>query len=173
VRAAVRDLDTKLTGSASQFLEVPKVGSGRLALSGVLLKGVREASVASIDADAGGGPEGLAESVLLEPEVRVLEPGTDAVYAYEIYDGLKPEDAGHLQMATALLREGKVVYQSPFSPVTATPRAGKKLRAIPIAGKLALGKDTPAGPYTLEVIVRGKDGRKLERKQWLDFEIRR
>ena len=34
-------------------------------------------------------------------------------------------------------------------------------------------KDMPAGPYTLEVIVRGKDGQKLERKQWLDFEIRR
>jgi hypothetical protein len=75
-------------------------------------------------------------------------------------------------MGTALLREGKVVYASPFSPVTAAPRDGK-LRAIPIAGKLALGKDLPAGPYTLEVIVRGKDAKKLERRQWLDFEIRR
>jgi VWFA-related protein len=172
MRAAVRDVNTNLTGSASQFIEVPKVGSGKLALSGVLLKGLAEA--ATVDGTVrDAAAEGLAEAVLLEPEVRVLEPGTDAVYAYEIYDGLKPEDAGHLQMATALLREGKVVYQSPFSPVTATPRAGKKLRAIPIAGKLALGKDMPAGPYTLEVIVRGKDGRKLERKQWLDFEIRR
>ncbi len=174
IRAAVRDVNTNLTGSASQFIEVPKVGSGKLALSGVLLKGLAEGDAATaVGMVPGAAPEGLAEAVLLEPEVRVLEPGTDAVYAYEIYDGLKPEDAGHLQMATALLREGKVVYQSPFSPVTAAPRAGKKLRAIPIAGKLALGKDMPAGPYTLEVIVRGKDERKLERKQWLDFEIRR
>ncbi len=174
MRAAVRDVNTNLTGSASQFIEVPKVGLGKLALSGVLLKGLADADVAAAEGtEQDAAPEGLAEAVLLEPEVRVFEPGTDAVYAYEIYDGLKPEDAGHLQMATALLREGKVVYQSPFSPVTATPRAGKKLRAIPIAGKLALGKDMPAGPYTLEVIVRGQDGRKLERKQWLDFEIRR
>jgi VWFA-related protein len=174
MRAAVRDVNTKLTGSASQFLEVPKVGSGRLALSGVLLKGLAEAEATVADGTVrDAAPEGLAEAVLLEPQVRVLEPGTDAVYAYEIYDGLKQKDAAQLQMATALLRDGKVVYQSEFSPVATGPREGAKVRAIPVAGKLALGKDMPAGPYTLEVIVRGKDQKKLERRQWLDFEIRR
>jgi len=29
----------------------------------------------------------------------------------------------------------------------------------------------PAGPYTLE--VTGRNSKKLERKQWLEFEIRR
>ena len=33
--------------------------------------------------------------------------------------------------------------------------------------------DMPAGSYTLEVAVRGRNSRKLERKQWLEFEIRR
>jgi hypothetical protein len=174
MRAAVRDVNTKLTGSASQYLEVPKVGSGKLALSGVLLKGLADAEETVADGTVrDAAPEGLAEAVLLEPQVRVLEPGTDAVYAYEIYDGLKADEAARLQMATALLRDGKVVYQSEFSPVTTKPREGAKVRAIPVAGKLALGKDMPTGPYTLEVIVRGKDARKLERRQWLDFEIRR
>jgi hypothetical protein len=92
---------------------------------------------------------------------------------YEIYDGLK-EDNPDLQMATALMRDGKIIYQSPFAPVTASPKAsGSKMRAIPIAGTLALGADMPAGSYTLEVIVRGRNAKKLERKQWLDFEIRR
>jgi hypothetical protein len=91
------------------------------------------------------------------------------VYAYEIYDGLKPADAAGLEMATAFLRDGRVVYQSPFTPVTTPPRRGGKVRAIPIAGKLALGADMAPGPYTLEVIVRGKDAKKLVRKQWLDF----
>jgi hypothetical protein len=58
--------------------------------------------------------------------------------------------------------------------VTANPKAsGTKMRAIPIAGTLALGADMPAGPYTLEVVVRRPNAKKLERKQWLDFEIRR
>jgi VWFA-related protein len=174
MRAAVRDVNTTRTGSASQYLEVPKVGAGRLALSGVLLKGLADAEAASASgAVQNAAPEGLVETVLLEPQVRVLEPGTDAVYAYEIYDGLKPQEAAQLQMGTALLRDGKVVYESPFAPVTASPRGGAKVRAIPVAGKLALGKDMPPGPYTLEVIVRGKDAKKLERRQWLDFEIRR
>jgi hypothetical protein len=31
----------------------------------------------------------------------------------------------------------------------------------------------PAAPYTLVVIVRGGSAGKLERRQWLDFEIRK
>jgi hypothetical protein len=31
----------------------------------------------------------------------------------------------------------------------------------------------PGGAYTLGVIVRGNDRAKLERRQWLDFEVRR
>jgi hypothetical protein len=118
-------------------------------------------------------PAGLADAVLLEPQVRVLEPGTEAVYAYEIYDGLKPAEGESLQMATTLLRDGRVVYQSAFSAVTPPSRQGGRVRAIPIAGKLALGADMPAGAYTLGVVVRGKDRAKLERRQWLDFEVRR
>jgi VWFA-related protein len=173
MRAAVRDANTAMVGSASQYIEVPKVGSGRLALSGVLLKGVADRDDTSANTVNEAAPPGLADDVLLEPQVRVLEPGTEAVYAYEIYDGLKPADAENLQMATTLLRDGRVVYQSAFSAVTPPARQGGKVRAIPIAGKLALGRDMPAGAYTLEVIVRGHDRAKFERRQWLDFEVRR
>jgi VWFA-related protein len=174
MRAAVRDTNNRATGSAAQYLEVPKVGAGKLALSGVLLKGLAKADAASATGTIEEGiPAGLAEAVLIEPQVRVLHPGTEAVYAYEIYDGLKPADAAGLEMATALLRDGRIVYQSPFAPVTTPPRQGGKVRAIPIAGKLALGAEMPPGPYTLEVIVRGRNANKLVRKQWLDFEVRR
>jgi hypothetical protein len=140
----------------------------------VLLKGLADVDAASVDSAATAiAPDGLAEAVLLEPEVRVLQAGTEAVYAYEIYDGLDAEKSSGLQMGTALLREGEVVYRSPFSPVMAATRGPGKLRAIPIAGKLALGADMPPGAYTLEVIVHSRDSKKLERRQWLDFEIRR
>ena len=92
--------------------------------------------------------------MLLEPEVRVLSPGDNAVYAFEIYDGLKG-DTPDLQMATAVIRDGKAVYQSPFAPVAASPNSGGKIRAIPVAATLALAPDMPAGAYTLEVTIRG------------------
>ncbi len=173
MRAAVEDLNSTHVGSAAQFLEVPKVGRGKFALSGVLLKGLAESDAkARTAASRSETPEGLTDAVLLEPEVRVLSPGVNAVYAYEIYDGLK-DNTPDLQMATALIRGGRVVYQSPFTPVTAAPKSDTKMRAIPIAGTLALGEDMPAGQYTLEVTVRRGDATKSQRKQWLDFEIRR
>jgi VWFA-related protein len=173
MRAAVEDLSSKRVGSAAQFLEVPQVGGGHLAVSGVLLKGVTDSHSPQAEAaPKPDAPAGLADGVLLEPEVRVLSPGDNAVYAFEIYDGLK-DDNPDLQMSTAVIRDGKVVYQSPFAPVAATPKSGGKLRAIPVAGTLALAPDMPDGPYTLEVTVRAGTARKGERKQWLDFEIRR
>ena len=55
----------------------------------------------------------------------MLSPGGQAVYAYEIYDGLKDDDP-NLQMAAAVIRDGKVVYQSPFTPVTASPKTDRQ-----------------------------------------------
>jgi hypothetical protein len=80
--------------------------------------------------------------------------------------------ADGLETAIALLRDGRLVYQGPFAPVTAGPRHGQAVRAIPVTGTLALGADMPTGSYTLGVIVRGKDAKTLERRQWIDFEIR-
>jgi hypothetical protein len=102
----------------------------------------------------------------------MLTPGSEAVYAYEIYNGLKSSADG-LESAIALLRHGRLVYQGPFLPVTAAPRQGQSVRAIPVTGKLALDADMPTGSYTLEGIVRGQDAKTLERRQWIDFEIRR
>jgi VWFA-related protein len=170
MRAAVEDLSSKRVGSAAQFLEVPEVGSGTLALSGVILKGVTDSTSQSGGTPKSEAPAGLVDGVLLEPEVRVLSPGDNAVYAFEIYDGLKGDNPD-LQMATAVIRDGKAVYQSPFTPVVASPKSGARMRAIPVAATLTLAPDMVPGPYTLEVTIRGADAKKVERKQWLDFEV--
>jgi hypothetical protein len=76
IRAAVLDKATGKTGSGSQFVEVPRVGKGRLALSSVLMKGqTDDAAAALITARA-------------EPTIRIFRPGSQAVYAYEIYVGV-------------------------------------------------------------------------------------
>ena len=174
MRAAVEDVSSKERGSASQFVAVPDVGTGRLALSGVLLKGTTDG-----DAKTNGiapnpdAPEGLADVVLFEPEVRILSPGVNAVYAYEIFDGLKDKDSD-LQMATAVIRNGTVVYRSAFTPVTTSVKSDGTMRVIPIVGTLSIGTDMPAGSYMLQVIVQRREKKKIdERTQSVDFEIRR
>ncbi|HZA36006.1 MAG TPA: hypothetical protein VE505_13800, partial [Vicinamibacterales bacterium] len=97
---------------------------------------------------------------------------TDVVYAYEIYDGLDADNAAHLEMSTSLLRDGRVLYESPWSAVRARPRTGDT-RVIPIAGRLSLGADVPHGPYTLQVSVsQNENGRRRMRADgWVDLEV--
>lgn len=171
MRVAVEDLTSQSIGSASQFLEIPEVGPGRLSLSGVLLRGISENGQAPESRASRDTPGGLGQSALVEPEVRVLAPGSRAVYAYEVYDGLKGADR-QLETSMAVRYDGKVIYQSPFTPVNAGAKSGDEVRVIPIGGELTIGSEMAAGAYTLEVIVRGQDKKKFERTQWLDFEVR-
>ena len=175
VRAAVREASSQALGSASQFVEVPEVGKGRLALSGLLLRArtdegtPAEAAAAALAQDRAGG---LASDALGAPSVRIFEPGSEVVYAYEIYDGRHDAAGKRLMMSTALLRNGKVVYKNNPTPVDA-PSAGGAVRVIPIAGRLSLGHDVPAGPYTLQVTAAEPGGgSKGIARQWIDFEVR-
>jgi len=173
IRAAIRDVTTGRTGSSSQFLVIPQVGKGKLALSGLMLKGFADTSMALDVAPLEVATSSLSVETLLGPTIRILNPGSKAVYAYEIYDGLG--DSENLQMSTTLLRHGKAVYQSPVQPVK-VPVPDKKISVISIGGALDLGNDMPAGPYSLQVDVqRKKSNGKIDRRasQWVDFEIRR
>ena len=172
VRTALQDLGSTAIGSASQFVEVPEVGKGRLALSGVLLqaktggKTATETAATELEFTETGD---TVSDVLGRPTLRIFGPGTDVVFAYEVYDGLDEKKAQALEMRTTLLRNGRVVYEGPTEPVVA-PKTEAKIRVIPIGGLLSLGHDMPPGTYTLEVTV-GAD-RKRRASQWVDLEVR-
>jgi hypothetical protein len=195
VRPVLRDTASGRVGSGSQFIEVPAVGRGRLAVSGVLMKGtgahetqatehvtsLTDAAlvegVASVleRGEAGArsaSSSGVPESLLAEPTVRVFRPGSTVIYAYEVYSGLRPRD--RLTMTTVLLRDGRPVYQSPPGPV-AFAMVGDGVQRVPIAGSLRLGSDMPEGAYTLQVTVTAdRPGRRdLRTSQWVDFEVLR
>jgi VWFA-related protein len=173
VRVAIRDMSTDALGSASQFLEIPEIGKGRLAVSGVLVRAAgghaSPAETAATDLARDGDGDRLSSAVLGEPSVRIFEPGSEVVYAYEIYDGLRGDAAERLEMSTSLLRDGRVVYESPWTPVKAAPGADD-LRVLPVAGQLSLGADVPPGTYTLQVNVAAD--RKRRAAQWADFQVR-
>jgi hypothetical protein len=155
IRAAVLDKATAKVGSGSQFVEVSRVGVRRLAVSSVVMKG--ESATAQA-----------------EPTVRIFRPGSQAVYAYEIYAGVKRGD--DLFTSCALLRDGRAVYVSPATPVRLDDGAGdaQTLRVIPIGGTLSLARDLPVGRYSLQVTVAAQHGAHphLRASQWVDFELR-
>jgi hypothetical protein len=170
IRAAVRDDRSQLIGTGSQFVEVPKVGKGQVALSGVVLMDVNAAP-------GGGAPtaiaaDALADGVLGEPAIKIFRPGSEVVYTCEIYDGRGRRTEGFSTRAT-LLRDGKAVYTAPPSPVSGAPKDAKPVGAVPVGGRLSLGQRLPPGTYTLQVSV-GPSGRSRDRhvSQWVDFEVR-
>jgi hypothetical protein len=131
VRAAVREMANGALGSASQFLEIPRVGEGRVAVSGVLLRSHQPHSSAEVTS----GTESQHDDVLGAPPVRIFKPGSKVVYAYQIYDGLDEHSA--VEVSTALLREGKALYRSAATPVTPRPPKPKgknAARVVRIAG---------------------------------------
>jgi hypothetical protein len=139
-----------------------------VAISGIVLQGVDAAGVPA----SGAAPAELEQSVLAEPAIRIFRQGSEAVYAYEVYDGA-PGDKSPLMATATLMREGAIVHQG--APVAiASKGGGGSVRVTPAVGRLSLNQ-VPPGFYTLRIAVtRVRDGRPVpQATQWASFEVRR
>jgi VWFA-related protein len=185
IRAAVMDASTGAVGSSSQFVHVPKIGAGQLAISSVLMKGESglanqpRSQPASGNASADSGKAsandfaGVSSETRQQPAVRIFAPGSQVAYAYEIYSGLKNDES--LSTSSTLLHDGQPLYTSPAQAISNGGGShARELKVIPIGGTLTLGRDLPPGSYALQVYVIHGSGKKSARSvsQWVDFEIR-
>jgi VWFA-related protein len=158
VRAAVLDERSKALGASAQFVEIPRVGRGRLALSSVVL---------SVGDEPG------------HPLATVFPRGTRLEYRGTVYDG--GPGAGGLATVVTILRDGRPVYTGPPAPVAApaapmvaaTPAAGADVTPRPFMGAVPLGDLTP-GAYTLQVSVASAGGgaKGPRAVQSVDFDVR-
>ena len=172
LRAAARDERTTAVGSSSQFVEIPRVGKGRLALSSIVMRSADAASTAAEASTYDAPLEGLGDTVFGEPWVRIFSKGSDAVYTYEIYDGVS-DDRTTLTTTAVLMRDGRAMHSGPASPLRRADR-GRSVRAIPVAGRLSFSGATPPGSYTLQITVEQVRTTKVVRRvqQWAAFEVR-
>ena len=168
VRAAVQDARSKAVGSSAQFVEVPKVGKGQLALSGVVMmdvasgRGRRRRGVAT---------DTLSDGVLGEPAVKIFRPGSEVAYTCEIYDGRGGTD-GFATTAT-LLRDGRPIFTSPAAPVAGADRGAAAVRASRSAAVSRWdGSCRPAAtPFRYRWHGRPRPTR-AHATQWTEFEVR-
>jgi hypothetical protein len=152
VRVAVRDAASQKVGSASQFIEIPNLRPGRLALSGIVL-----------NANA------LGES---GPAVRRLKAGDRVTYELEIYNArwdcaaLVP----NLESGIQIFREGRLVSGQNPGAISQDPSDAMRLV---LSGELALAPDMAPGDYLLLVTVTDKlaPSRHAAARQWIDFEV--
>jgi VWFA-related protein len=161
LRVALRDAASDRTGAAGQFIEVPNLDRGRLALSGLIVNPREDAAAAGEDGQSTGSA------------VRQLRPGAAFDYGYLIYNARLDRASGRPRLTTQarLFRDGQLVYQSAPQAFDAGRQAdaGRLLAA----GSLQLGADLAPGEYVLQVVV--EDALAGEKSglaaQWIDFQV--
>lgn len=182
LRTVLRDHDSQRVGSASQFVEIPDLKKGRLALSGIVGSGTDPAE-SKRTANAGDtsrqSPDSRSDegTELMDPQateaVRQFRMGMLIRYGFFIYNArLNPDTRlPQLQVQTRLFRNGQPVFTGRVQPFALNnpPDLGR-LRA---ESEIRLGADMAPGEYILQVTVNDllADEKHRTVTQWMDFEI--
>ena len=163
LRVAVLDEASQQVGSANELIEVPDLGGGRLALSGLVVSG-RPAE----------GPAAASEVELeADPAVRRLRAGMELRYDFHIYNAQLDASTGRprLQTQVRLFREGQLAYEGKLAPFDTTQQ--DDLKRLLAGGGVKLNRVAAPGDYTLQVVVTdllAKEDRRTA-TQWIDFQI--
>ena len=171
VRVVLRDAGSELLGSASQFIEVPDIEKGHLALSGIVLRNEQPQAAAPAGPDHPEGHQVEADPQGT-PAVRIFRQGTAITYGYQILNAqADTANKAELDVQTRLFRDGEEVYTGKPTPL---PMQGQEdPRRLIGGGRMQLGSKITPGDYVLQVIVTDKLAKEKYRvaTQAMDFEI--
>lgn len=162
LRVAARDVASSHIGSAGQFVSVPNLKNKRLAVSGIVLRGVTD--IGETDED---------EVATVSPAFRRFVSNSELQFALVIYNaGIDPAvRRPNLVMETKLFRNDKRVQSYPAIPVDMTNQPD--LERIFATRIVQLGANLEPGNYYLLVEITDKTSKDKEPPiaQWIDFEI--
>lgn len=165
LRTVLRDHESGRVGSAGQFVEIPDLKKGRLALSGLVLG----ASAAGQESEgARPQPDPRAGEA-----VRHFKTGMVMRYGFVIYNARLDKDtrAPRLLVQARLYRDGRPVFTGKVQPFALNNPTD--LNRLAAGGSITLGADMPPGAYLLQIIVGDllADEKHRAASQWIDFEI--
>jgi VWFA-related protein len=176
LRTALRDTGTERVGSASQFIEVPDLKKNRLALSGIMIKGM---SFQAFNQGGSGAAQEDADKSIGEsdpnasPALRRFKEGLVMIYAMVIYNAQLDKATGQPRLKTQVrvFLDGKPVFTGTESPLDLTKQAD--LKRLQLAGAIQLGTAMAPGEYVIQIVVTDELAKQKHRvaSQWIDFEI--
>jgi VWFA-related protein len=191
-RVALRDMVSSRLGAGGQFVEIPNLRNGQLALSGII---VREestdgnAAAASMTRPSSSDQAGATstppppsnnrqesagyEAITGGPGVRRFHQGASLIFAYVAYNA-NLDSAAHLPQLTTearLFRDGKPI--STIDPTPLNAQGQLDPQRVTQAFALKLGSELSPGEYILQIIVNDHLGKEKPRlaTQWIDFEV--
>ena len=169
-RVAVRDVASRLLGSASQVIEVPDLKKSRLFLSGL--------TISQVDANgkfvlpAAVKPENALSltATTAVPAIRRFRRGGVVAYAYTIYNAQidKATSQPKFSVQVNLYRDGKIVSEG--KPQNAQLEKQTDMSRINDYAYLRLNQNVPPGDYSLQVIVKDLLSNQTT-SQSIDFEV--
>lgn len=160
VRVAAMDVTSSKVGVAGQFVEVPNLSNGRLALSGIVMS-------------AADTKNETVNNVTVNPANRRFATGANVRFGCGIFNA--GVDASthlpNLNLQIQLYRDGKQVLSSPPLPVDTKGQPDPA--HLLASGVLRLTPDLEPGFYYLRIIATDSatKGKEAEAIQWIDFEI--
>ncbi|MDQ3635623.1 MAG: VWA domain-containing protein [Acidobacteriota bacterium] len=176
MRVAIRDHESEKVGSASQFVEVPKLKKDRLMLSGIVLENISFEQYQNLNQPEKAGQINSntqnESDPLIDTALREFKKGTVLNYGFEIYNAKAEKmQKPQLEMRIRLFYNGKVIFESTDTPVNLSNQTN--FDTISAAGALSLGTDMQLGDYILQIIVTDKIAKEKRHiaTQFLQFEI--
>ncbi len=167
-RVAIRDSVSGNIGVASQFVEVPDIGAGKLTLSSIVVEDMAAEEFQSAFAVGSA----IKTDPMRDTSLRRIQVGRVYRYSLEIYNaGLDNAKKPNLETRIRVFREGKIILDGPPKPLDTTGQADTAhLRFL---GGLAIGSQMEPGDYVLQIIVTDNYG-KAKRQiatQFVQFEV--
>ncbi|MDR3718565.1 MAG: VWA domain-containing protein [Bryobacteraceae bacterium] len=155
IRGAVRDHESGRVGSASEFVEVPDLSKGKLALSGIAL----------------GGANGDPHSTEATHRLR-FRAGETVLYAYQVLNAKPAADGStNVELRATLYHDGKALGTS--APMAIDPKDQTDAKRLVVNNDFRLGKQLAPGDYMLQVTAVDKNApeKRSTASQTADFEV--
>ena len=167
-RIVLRDAASQRIGSAVQFIEVPDIKSGRLALSGIVMA-TRPAPQTTAESESAVRSRDTSNGAAA---VRIFRQGAAVAYAYEIFNArVDSNEKPLLETQIRLFHDGQQVYAS--TPSLLRPAGDPKTKRLAVGGHIQL-TTVPPGNYVMQVVV--SDNLRKDKygtiAQTMDFEVR-
>ena len=162
IRIGVSDSSAGHIGTAITWVEVPRLGTGKLILSNIILAEDSDERQKRSNGESGGGINPWAG-------IRYFTRNTFLVYQLMIYNALSRDAETGLVIQREITQFGKVIYQSPQEPL-ASRLTGREKKGMSIGGKIQLGMDP--GIYEMRISVTDTKSKKTT-QQAVTFGIAR
>ncbi|MGE3465371.1 MAG: VWA domain-containing protein [Pyrinomonadaceae bacterium] len=172
-RLAIRDVNSRVIGSASQVIDIPDIKKNALLISGLTIDQVDPQGKFSIPSAA--KPDQALSLVMTDstPAVRRFKKGSVLGYAYTLYNARldKNNKKPSLSIQVNLYRDGNLL--TAFEPTAADLGNQSDWTRVNDFGYIRLSQAIGKGEYALQITVTDLlvMGASRTTSQWVDFEI--